>query len=561
MSTRFDALADSYISFLRTNRGEDVSNDTAVNQTLSTSWGHGSTSDTTSGVCVEPDIDTIVTFLKTVYPEYPPGVVGFTAFTVTSRSKNVPQRLGEWLDRNVVQDHEWLAERMLRLAEGVAPEGKESAEYFPYVPVTGIFLRLPTTMAEWPNGNQRGGQSNVQALIGFVLDGDIGEEGHKRNKDGLPNPSTPAEVMDIWAEAIAGKPTMVWNSGNGVNGFWGLDKPIVLPDGDEGAALLAAWRAASQRFHERAVRAAAARKKHHDSVPNNDRLMRVAGTVNAKKGTTPKLSTILSSDGPRYSLTDLLALAPEPIETEDGALVDAITGEVVREARKFRPVTGNGSAHAARGGYEAGETSWEHYSREMWETGGFLQMIQLDGFTPEGYHGGILHLWRPGKGPGEQISATFGANDGTGALSYGAKLYVFSSGAPGLLGVPKYQGGALERFIDPYEYLTYTRYNGERTACASALYRLGFGSRYIVPQGSEDGPGRLKTIALEAVQAIRASTDWKTTVVRQAARLASEGMPQNATEKLLLGCCDWGPDRTERVSAYISAVYARTTSA
>jgi hypothetical protein len=545
----------------------------------STSRGHASTSPaaanytvpngTDNGQNLAPDFDTVVQFLKTVYPEYPVGVVGFTAFTVTGRSVNIPQRMGEWTAAQnngtaTVHDHEWLAERMIRISEGVMPQGKETgdSEYFLRgVPVTGIFLRVPTTMAEWPTGNQRGGQSNVKALVGFVLDGDIGDEGHKRNKDGLPNPSSPTDVQDIWAEAIAGKPTMTWISGNGVNGFWGLDKPVVVPDGEEGAAVLAAWRAASQRFHERVVRTAKSRGLHHDSVPNNDRLMRVAGTVNAKVGTTPKLSTILTSDGPRYALAELLALAPEPVETEDGTLVDAITGEVVREARKFRAPTGSGYVHSAKGGFEAGETSWEHYNREMWETGGFLQMIQLDGFTPEGYHGGTLHLWRPGKGPGEQISATFGANEAVGAMSYGAKFYSWSDNAPGLLGMPKWTGGALHRFVDPYEYLVFTRYNGDWKACSSALYHLGYGSRYSDGQSTETGDERVKRIALEAAHAVRTSTNWPDTVARQAIRLAQERVPQKVTEAVLAHACLWSPEQLQRVNAYVTAAYKAVNSA
>lgn len=542
----------------------------------STSRGQTSTPTGASGYTVPngtdnsqkltPDTDTIVRFLKTIYPQYPAGVVGFTAFTVTQRSVNVPQRLGEWTaeennGRTVTHDHEWLAERMVRISEGVIPRGKDEVgnpDYWNGVPVTGIFLRVPTTMADWPTGNQRGGQSNVCALVGFVLDGDHGAEGHKRNKDGLPNPSSAAEVMDIWAEAIAGRPTMVWNSGNGVNGFWGLEQPVLVPDNEDGALLLATWRAASQRFHERVVRTAKSRGLHHDSVPNNDRLMRVAGTINAKKDTTPKLSTIISCDGPRYSLTDLFAMAPEPIETEDGALIDAITGEVVREARKHRPAIGNGTVHSARSGYEDGEKPWESYDREMWETGGFLQMIQMDGFTPEGYHGGILHLWRPGKGHGEQISATFGANDGIGALSHGAKFYSWSDNAPGLLGDP---AGALGRFVGPYEYLAYTRYNGNFVDCSAALYRMGYGARYVRETTEETEEQRIRRLLISSGRAVCSSSDWKAEIVQQCLYLASEGVPQKHVEATLNACRDWGPKQAPMVTAYVRAAYNAANAA
>lgn len=547
-----------------------MSNDTAVNLDLSTWRGQTPASDRTAKDRVEPDIDTIVTFLKTVYPVYPKGVLGVSWFTATNRCFSDPTRMGEWPadDRGgpYIQDHVWLAEAIAKASERkYLPTGKEWTEHPEYaatgIPVTGVFLRTPTTMAEWPEKGRRGGQGNVCELIGFIADGDFGTEGHKRNKDDLPNPKDADEVQSIWAEALGGQPTMTWISGNGINGFWGLKTSVRVPDGEEGAVLLKAWRAAHQRFHERIGRTAGARGLHHDSVPNNDRLMRVAGTVNAKAGTTPKLSVLLTTDGPRYTLADLFALAPEPIETEDGTLVDAITGEVVRAARKHRIAIGGGSFTSAQGGYEAGETSWAHFSREMWETGGFLQMIEADGFTQEGFHGGTLHLWRPGKGAGEQISATFGANEGVGAMSYGAKFYSFSDNAPGLLGTPTWKGGCLGRFVDPHEYVVFTRYNGDFKAAARELYRKGYGARYVQQGPEETETDRIKRVAQDAVQVVRSSIDWQPAVARQALVLASEGVPEEVASAVLLGCRAWGPEKATTVTACISAAYRAAANA
>lgn len=431
---------------------------------------------------VVPDRDTVLKFLKTVYPDIPEnrddsGLIGLTAFTVTKRSVNrTVGRLGTWPEHNITHDHEWLADRVMSLVRGVAPTGEESPDHHPFVPVTGVFLRMPTLMGEWPTGNERGGQSNVRTLVGFVLDGDYDVAGHhERPKDDgkHPHPQSEEEVRDIWREAIGGEPTLVWNSGGGVNGFWALETPIQLTDDEDGARLLKQWREASQRFHDRVVHAANARGRHHDSVPNNDRLMRIAGTVNAKTGVERKLSVIVSDDGPRYTLDSLFALAPEPEELEDGTLVDTLTGEIVRGPRPAPRVRRFGGARG--GSYDGSEAAWDHYDREVWESGAFRDMLRADGWEENGFHGGTLHLTRPGKQGSRETSATLGANDGIGALSNGAKFFNFSDNAPRGLD----QGKGFRTFLSPYWYLVHTRYAGDASACAKELYAKGYGARWV----------------------------------------------------------------------------------
>ncbi|WP_427762147.1 hypothetical protein [Streptomyces sp. DSM 41931] len=446
--------------------------------------GYGSSTSSGDGPAgltdVEPDPDQTIAFLKALYPRLPEGVVSYTTFTVTQRSINVPQRLGTWTaeennGRPATHDYEWLAARIHRSTQGAPPTPEESAQHFPHVPITGAFLRLPTTMAEWPTGNRRGGQSNVCELVGFVLNGDYDVPGHhKRNENKLPLPPDADTVLDIWTQAVGKAPTLVWTTGGGINGAWLLDTPVRLPDGEEGAALLKQWRAASGRFHDRVVRAANARDMHHDSVPNNDRLMRIPGTVNAKLGVEPKLARLVTTDGPRYSLTDLLTLAPEPVQTDDGSLVDPITGEVLRGPR---PVIQGRAAGSARSTSDDGETPWGHYDREIWKRGTFRDLLTRDGWAEEGFHNGVLRFWRPGKGPGEQISATLGANEGVGALSYGAKFFVFSDNAPGLLGTT-YK----DQFLSPSLYRAVVQHGGDMKASAAELRRSGYGAPRVPAQ-------------------------------------------------------------------------------
>jgi hypothetical protein len=497
----------------------------------------------TDNTTVVPDRDQIIAFLKAIYPVYPEGITGLTAFTVTGRSFNLGNRLGEWPDRNVTQDHAWLADKIVRISAGIAPTPKESKEYFPYVPVTGVFMRLPTTMGDWPIGNQRGGQGNVCELVGFVLDGDYEVPGHhersKKDTGKLPLPKSAEEVQQIWAEAIGSAPTLVWNSGGGINGAWLLDRPIRITDDEAGTLLVKEWRAASGRFHDRIVRTAKGKGRHHDSVPNNDRLMRIAGTVNAKKNAVAKTSQIVTTNGPRYSLDDLLALAPEPILQEDNSLVDAVTGEVIRDARPS--YTGTASAGSATGfSHGDGESPGNHYDREVWEQGRFLSLLHAAGWADEKYHGASLYLWRPGKGPGEQTSATLGSNDSVGALSHGAKFYNFSDNAPGLLGVDKNEivplsngretKGFKGRFLSPYAFLCATQYGGDWSACGSALAAQGYGSNHSGSYQAEeetsmweveqmDDSGNIVAIPQQATHPAAPATDDLDPVLVRTAKL------------------------------------------
>src|SRR5437868_728263 len=117
----------------RTKRGLTVLKNTGGQPALSTSWGQTSGDDATSKSSVKPDIDTIVTFLKTVYPEYPHGLLSISWFTATNRCFSDPHRMGEWpADERggpYVQDHIWLAEGIAQANERkYLPTGKEWTE-------------------------------------------------------------------------------------------------------------------------------------------------------------------------------------------------------------------------------------------------------------------------------------------------------------------------------------------------------------------------------------------------------------------------------------------------
>lgn len=470
-----------------------VAQDGQPSTTTSTSPAAGSTA-------AQPDITHTIDFLKALYPELPQGWVSWAYLTASGRIENRHEQLGTWPeDFNggpYVHEHEWLAAKLIS-AGGVTQSkvfkkfGKvidEPSEYGMTVPVTGVFLRMPSTARTMPEGNNRGPETDVRMLIGLVLDGDYGNEGHRRKDDDLPNPDTPEEVQAIWNAALGIEPTIVWNSGHGINGFWALKQPILVPDDEDGEELIARWKGLAERFGDRVVREAEDRDLNHDSVPDLNRLMRVPGTVNAKQGCKPVLSTLISTDGPRYTIEELEEVAPPLEEHADGSITDPISGYQIRGPR---PVyKNNGPASRANG-----QRPGDHFNQEMWANGcaGFRALIEGEGF---GFLGedkdGKAYFERPGKEGSGENGASLGANDKTGARNPGAKFWSFSSNNPGLLGTSKRRGGCLEKFIDPFTFFAATQYDKEvdqvtgqfrrrtlneaMSACARDLKAKGYGS-------------------------------------------------------------------------------------
>ncbi|WP_445279664.1 DUF3987 domain-containing protein [Streptomyces sp. DSM 118148] len=459
----------------------------------STSSSTSPAAGTTGSITVKPDPEQTIAFLKALYPTLPQGVVSWAFFTVSDRIENRHERLA-WHNADGTYEerenaHEWLAAKLIRNCETTGAKVfqrrrrtvDEHSEYGMLVPVTGVFLRLPSTASEYPEWNDRGPESACQMLIGLTLDGDYGIEGHKRAEDALPNPDTPEEVRAIWNAALGAEPTITWDSGHGVNGFWALKEPIPVPRGEEGALLLKRWKELAVRFGDRVIREATDRDVNHDSVPEMNRLMRVPGTINAKKGCTPVLSRLISVDGPRYTIEELEEIAPPMIEAEDGSLVDPISGVVVRGPRPVVTRSENGGATSWP---EGSERPGDHFNREMWANGcaRFMEMIQGDGYQLLGYRrGGIADFERPGKEGSGENGASLGANDGLGAMNVGAKFWSYSTNNPGLFGVTKSEGGCYRLFLSPFEYLAFRDFDGDRSACGKALCAQGYGTRRSNP--------------------------------------------------------------------------------
>lgn len=326
----------------------------------------------------------------------------------------------------------------------------DAAPHFP----EAWYIRM-TTLASVPEKG-RGGHRNIREFIGFWLDGDYDVPGHhKRKSTQAPLPKTADEVREIWRAAGFPEPSIEWHTGGGINGLWLLETPLVIADAPEGSELFKTLKAASNRWHDRAAWAAGEKGLHHDTAKNLDRLLRIPGSVNRKVFNDHKPVTATYT-GSRYTMDELLACIPEPVILDDGTAVDPITGAVTEPVRKF---TGEISV-------TDGLTPWDAYNKVMWQGTSFRDQIVADGWTHHGWRGQIEDFTRPGKEPGDGLSASFGANEDAEE----PKLYVFSDSAPGLLG-----STFKDQFLDPYRYLVAAHYNGDFKACASALRKEGFG--------------------------------------------------------------------------------------
>jgi hypothetical protein len=138
---------------------------------------------------------------------------------------------------------------------------------------------------------KRGAAKDVIGIPGFWADIDV--NGGPDNKTGHA-PDVDA-ALDLVGVALP--PTIIVNSGYGIQGWWLFEEPWIFPNGEErkrAAQLSAGWIA-------RMRKEAKARGFTIDAVQDLARLMRVPGTVNGKGGQASDV-TVVKDDGPRYSL-------------------------------------------------------------------------------------------------------------------------------------------------------------------------------------------------------------------------------------------------------------------
>lgn len=167
--------------------------------------------------------------------------------------------------------------------------------------------------------HQRPKNTEVGAITGVWVEIDIAGPAHSSGKR---LPATREQAFAILA-AVGIAPTMVWFSGHGIQAWWGFTEPEVFePDSErarEIATILRNWRVTFSVHAHRLGRWAI------DPVHDLARVLRAPGSTNRKRREIkdadgrvirteplPEVACeLISSDGPRYELDDILAATIE----------------------------------------------------------------------------------------------------------------------------------------------------------------------------------------------------------------------------------------------------------
>ena len=166
-------------------------------------------------------------------------------------------------------------------------------------PNTNIY----TGVALAPSGHRRPGQrvlaSHTTAIAGLWADLDYGTVGHKKAN----YPPTLEQALEV-IDSILYPPTIVINSGHGLQPWWLFDKPWVFAtDTDRALAQkLARW------WHQHLVDTLAEHGWGLDPTHDLSRVLRLPGTVNHKEDPVPV--TIVTDAGPRREKYEYLDLVP-----------------------------------------------------------------------------------------------------------------------------------------------------------------------------------------------------------------------------------------------------------
>ena len=152
---------------------------------------------------------------------------------------------------------------------------------------TGVALAPPGSRGP----NERLPVSDTTALAGLWADVDCGTTGHK--KTNLPPTKSDAIAA---LEQLPFPPTIVINSGHGIQPWWLFEAPWTFIDPTDRALAqrLTRW------WHHRTEQALAQHAWNLDATYDLPRVLRLPGTTNHKAEPVPV--TVLSANGPRTNI-------------------------------------------------------------------------------------------------------------------------------------------------------------------------------------------------------------------------------------------------------------------
>ena len=155
------------------------------------------------------------------------------------------------------------------------------------------------------NTRSRVKEVDAAAIPGVWADIDVFHPSEKVHKE-KSLPSTVEQAQEVMAK-LPHSPTLIVDSGHGLQYWWLLEEPWVFKDQGE-------WEQArrmTQWWHRITRELFDAMGWTTDSVFDLSRIMRLPGTFNNKIPEERKEVTVIKADGPRYSLNQFIELVPE----------------------------------------------------------------------------------------------------------------------------------------------------------------------------------------------------------------------------------------------------------
>ena len=168
--------------------------------------------------------------------------------------------------------------------------------------------------------NRRVQQKDVAGIAGLWADIDVAHEVH--SKKNLPQ--TVEQALEI-LELAEFQPTMLVNSGHGIQAWWLFTQPWLFNNTYENweARRLSSW------WHDRIQALYQNEGCRIDSVQNLDRVMRIPGTWNNKIKTDVRPVELMSNTGIRYELEQFLDLMPPDYRPQVMTHGTIVEGEVI----------------------------------------------------------------------------------------------------------------------------------------------------------------------------------------------------------------------------------------
>ena len=155
------------------------------------------------------------------------------------------------------------------------------------------------------NTRSRVKEVDAAAIPGVWADIDVFHPSEKVHKE-KSLPSTVEQAQEVMAK-LPHSPTLIVDSGHGLQYWWLLEEPWVFRDQGE-------WEQArrmTQWWHRITKELFNTMGWNTDSVFDLSRIMRLPGTFNNKIPEERKEVTVIKADGPRYSLNQFAELVPE----------------------------------------------------------------------------------------------------------------------------------------------------------------------------------------------------------------------------------------------------------